>query len=144
MQGTYLYTFWLRQELKESQSSFGPQVLFFALRFTYSILRESFLEHTDEAYKTCLVLKTAKYTLVEMFRESVRVQTACVLRSLPRCVELMARLTGIAAKLAVPGWRWPVRGNVLAVNKKMNYDIRPIREIKLNKTKHFRLQLINE
>ena len=79
-----------------------------------------------------------------MFRESVHVQTASVLRFLPRCVELMARLTGIAAKLAVLGWRWPVRGNVLAVNKKMNYDIRPIREIKLNKTKHFRLQLINE
>ena len=31
-------------------------------------------------------------------------KTVCVLRSLSRCVEIMGRLMGIAAKLAVPGW----------------------------------------
>ena len=76
-----------------------------------------------------------------MIRESVPVRTACVLRSLSQCVELMGRLMGIAAKLAVPGWRWCARENVHAVNKDLLHICRmyivqkPIREIKVKQWK---------
>ena len=73
-----------------------------------------------------------------MIRESVPVRTACVLRSLSQCVELMGRIMGIAVKLAVPGWRWHAMENVHAVNKDLLHMYivqKPISEIKVKQWK---------